>query len=299
MKTLNLKNLKPHPLGAIFPSMNDEDYDRLVLSIKERGLGEDIVLHEGMILDGNHRYSACKKARVKPTFVNFKDGDPISFVISKNLARRNLNTSQAAALGAELVEKMREQDKEEKAAAKAAKKAGKKVVKKVKSKERTNAARAAKMVNVSERSVESALALKKGDPEEFENVKKGKKRVKSAMNELSKKKSAKEKTSDAFADARAVLAKLTGEEFATSAEENLKPKEFIQLSGLDGSEIERVTPLISAGWKLKDALGYKSTVLSLKHPMKYFIDECLAKYGQFTWEGEAYGKTFRVNVEQQ
>jgi hypothetical protein len=40
--------------------------------------------------------------RIEPRFVSFEGADPVAFVVSKNLARRHLNTSQRAIIGARL-----------------------------------------------------------------------------------------------------------------------------------------------------------------------------------------------------
>lgn len=298
--SINLKKLEPHPLGAMFPPMGDEEYDRLIASMKERGFDSDqkIVLFEGKILDGNNRYTGARKARVEPLFTEFK-GTPIeamSYVVGKNLARRNLTPSQSAALGAELVEMMDKAEKAvrdaEKAAAKEAKKAGKEPAKKEKKKAQgRKTARAAKVVNVSERSVAAAAALKKSDPAEFEAVKTGSKRLHGAQ-------TAAERKSEEFARAKEILEKAIDADFALLAEKSLPAKDVVRMSELDSSEIKRIKPLIESGWKLKPALGYKSTSLQLVHPMRSFIDRAVANGGQLSWEAEAYGKKFTVEIKQ-
>ena len=59
-------DLTQHPLGAAVPAMTDEQYDDLVQSMETRDFlpGNDIVMHEGMILDGWHRYRASIQAEV-------------------------------------------------------------------------------------------------------------------------------------------------------------------------------------------------------------------------------------------
>ena len=89
-----------HPLCEMFPAMSHEDMMRLVDDIKENGLRDPIVLHGDQILDGRNRFTACRIAGVKPHFVMFAGEDPLSYVVSKNLARRHLNESQRAMLAA-------------------------------------------------------------------------------------------------------------------------------------------------------------------------------------------------------
>lgn len=305
---LNLKKLQPHPLGAMFPPMGDEAYAQLKSSLKTRGFDADeaIVLFEGGILDGNHRYTACKATRVEPQFTKFKGdyGDAVEYVIGKNLGRRHLTLSQSAALGAELIEKMEAAEAAEKAAAKEAAKAAKAAGKKPEAPKRkpakgTKAARAAKAVGASTRNVAKARALKKSDPEKFEAVKAGKEKLGPAAKEDQKKQSAADKAGDAFAAAKQRIREVD-EKLALDAENKLTAKEVISLSLLTAAEMNRIKPLIEAGWKLKAALGYQSTNLGLAHPLRAYIDRCMAQNGTFgPYTIEAYGKSYVVNIDEQ
>lgn len=95
-------NYKYHELANLFPLMDESQYSDLVADIKENGLVESIVLHEGKILDGRNRYNACNDAGVEPNFVEYEGEDALSYVISLNLNRRHLNESQRAMIGARL-----------------------------------------------------------------------------------------------------------------------------------------------------------------------------------------------------
>lgn len=95
-------NYEYHELANLFPLMDESQYGDLVTDIKENGLVESIVLHEGKILDGRNRYNACNDAGVEPNFVEYKGKDALSYVISLNLNRRHLNESQRAMIGARL-----------------------------------------------------------------------------------------------------------------------------------------------------------------------------------------------------
>jgi N6-adenosine-specific RNA methylase IME4 len=97
--------LEFHPLANIFPLIEGAEFDDLVADIKANGQREDIVLYEGKVLDGRNRYRACLAAGVLPRGVAFDrelHGDPLAFVISKNLRRRHLNESQRAMVAARL-----------------------------------------------------------------------------------------------------------------------------------------------------------------------------------------------------
>lgn len=86
-----------HPLSAFFPSMAGDDYQALVDDIDVYGQREPVMIFEGMVLDGWHRYSACIKLGMEPTKFEFKGDDPVAFVMSQNLHRRHLTGSQRAA----------------------------------------------------------------------------------------------------------------------------------------------------------------------------------------------------------
>jgi len=90
--------LKQHPLSAAFPSMSADDFAALIEDIKINGQREPIIVHEGMVLDGWHRYRACLELGIDPEKFTFgKDKDPVAFVLSQNLHRRHLTPSQRAA----------------------------------------------------------------------------------------------------------------------------------------------------------------------------------------------------------
>jgi len=95
-------NYEYHELANLFPMMEQSQYEDLVADIKENGLIESIILHEGKILDGRNRYNACIDSNVVPNFVEYEGEDALSYVISLNLNRRHLNESQRAMIGANL-----------------------------------------------------------------------------------------------------------------------------------------------------------------------------------------------------
>lgn len=89
--------LKQHPLSAAFPSMSDADFLALRDDIEDNGQRDPIVVFEGMVLDGWHRYRSCAELGIPPVLVDFDGSDPVPFVISRNLHRRHLSASQRAA----------------------------------------------------------------------------------------------------------------------------------------------------------------------------------------------------------
>ena len=91
-----MRELKRHPLSYAFPDMPEDEFQDLVESVRREGLLDPIVLFNGMVLDGWHRYRACIQARIEPRFTTFDGADPRDFVVSKNSRRRHLNKGQRA-----------------------------------------------------------------------------------------------------------------------------------------------------------------------------------------------------------
>lgn len=89
-----------HRFADFIPVADGADQFALRQSIESSGLIEPIVLFEGAILDGRHRYAACQKVGVEPRFITFEgtEEDALKFVLAKNIARRNLTTAQKLSL---------------------------------------------------------------------------------------------------------------------------------------------------------------------------------------------------------
>jgi ParB-like chromosome segregation protein Spo0J len=95
--------VQPHPAAELIPPMTDAEFLALVEDIIDHGQREPIVVHEGLILDGRHRFRACQEIGIEPRVVEWDgEGSPEAFVISMNLHRRHLNESQRAMIAARL-----------------------------------------------------------------------------------------------------------------------------------------------------------------------------------------------------
>jgi ParB family chromosome partitioning protein len=95
-------NLAFHPLANIFPLLDDQAHDKLVADVREHSVREPIWLLDGQILDGRNRWRAAKAANVECRAREYKGADAASFVVSLNLHRRHLNTSQRALVATRL-----------------------------------------------------------------------------------------------------------------------------------------------------------------------------------------------------
>lgn len=91
-----------HPLANLFPLIEGQDFAELVDDVRKHGLREAVVVHDGMILDGRNRFRACQAAEVPARFVPYDGADPLAFVVSVNLRRRHLNESQRAMVAARI-----------------------------------------------------------------------------------------------------------------------------------------------------------------------------------------------------
>ena len=77
-----------HQLSASWPDMQPEEFQALKDSIDVNGLRESIVLFDGMILDGWHRYKACQDTGMEPAFVDLDESeDPLEYVKDKHTNR--------------------------------------------------------------------------------------------------------------------------------------------------------------------------------------------------------------------
>lgn len=102
-----------HEVANIFPLIEGNEFDALVVDIKKNGLMESIWLYEGKIIDGRNRYRACLEAGVEPNFRNYEGSKPlVDFVVSLNLNRRHLDKFQKAIVGEKIGEYLAREAKE-------------------------------------------------------------------------------------------------------------------------------------------------------------------------------------------
>ena len=163
---MNAMKYKDHPLAEIFPLMPYEEIAALAHDITDHGVKSKITLYEGKILDGRNRYRACEIAGVEPKFVEFDGDDALAHVVSLNLHRRQLTAGQRAMVAEKLATFERGGDRKGDQTA------------------NLQIEKAAKLLNVSARSVEKARSVAKSSPSKAAEVAAGKKTLNKATAEI-------------------------------------------------------------------------------------------------------------------
>lgn len=160
--------MKFHEVANIFPLMTDDELVQLANDIEQNGLQEPIWTYEGAIIDGRNRFRACEKVDVKPTYREWDGkGSLLSFVVSRNLHRRHLNESQRAMVAASIATMDRGRPSENGSI------------------DSFSRSTAAELLNVSPKSVQRAVKIrKKGDSELAKEVESGEKTVSAATKEI-------------------------------------------------------------------------------------------------------------------
>jgi ParB-like chromosome segregation protein Spo0J len=92
-----------HPAAAIMPEQSATEYAALLQDIERHGVRNPVCLDpEGRILDGRHRYRAAHQLGIGCPITVYDGSDPIGVVLSQNLHRRHLTTSQRAMVAAKM-----------------------------------------------------------------------------------------------------------------------------------------------------------------------------------------------------
>lgn len=94
--------LEVHEIATLFPVMSEVDADHLRASLVQEGQLQEILVFEGKILDGRHRYQTCLELGIEPRIREFQGSyeEAFSHSVALNLGRRHLTTVQRAAAGA-------------------------------------------------------------------------------------------------------------------------------------------------------------------------------------------------------
>lgn len=105
-----MKEYRLHPLAEMFPTMSDAELAELAKDIEQNGQLHPIRVIGDQIIDGCNRYRACQIAGVEPVVEEYEGSTDeemlIRYVMSCNLSRRQLTSSQRAMLAVELLPRL-------------------------------------------------------------------------------------------------------------------------------------------------------------------------------------------------
>ncbi len=103
--TIGDRDFQVHPVAAMFPDIAGDDYQRLREDIEAYGVRTPIVVCGSWFVDGRTRLRVCGELGIDAPFVELDpETDVASWIISANIHRRHLSTSQRAVLAALMTE---------------------------------------------------------------------------------------------------------------------------------------------------------------------------------------------------
>ena len=194
-----------HPVASLFPMIDDDALNALAEDIKKNGQREPIIvayldeamIDEPVVIDGRNRHAACKLAGIEPEFkfvmsLNDRELSPqviADWIISHNLHRRHLTTSQKAMVGQGYLAYLKEEAKKRQGARNDLKDIKKNSSRSESGGTLQSTARAGQMVGVSKASIQDADFVVQNDPELAQQVRDSKvtvsaaaKRIREALN---------------------------------------------------------------------------------------------------------------------
>ena len=197
-----------HPVASLFPMIDDDALNALAEDIKKNGQREPIIvayldeamIDEPVVIDGRNRHAACKLAGIEPEFkfvmsLNDRELSPqviADWIISHNLHRRHLTTSQKAMVGQGYLAYLKEEAKKRQLSTlkqNATDTVPRKSVERSNRNGSESAVQAGKLVGVSKDSIRDADFVVKNDPELAQQVRDSKvtvsaaaKRIREALN---------------------------------------------------------------------------------------------------------------------
>jgi hypothetical protein len=171
--------MRIHKICGLFPILRGTAFEAFKQDIAVNGQRDPIWTWKGKIIDGRNRYRACKELGIPPRFKEWSgNGSLVAFVISANLHRRHLNTSQRAAVAVDLLPWL-EGEAKERQRRHGGTARGRKATLGAELPEVNGRARdhAAVLLGTNGRTVSDAKKVKELDPALFEKVKAGEMRV--------------------------------------------------------------------------------------------------------------------------
>ena len=167
-----------HPAAEIFPLMSGEDFEKLKRDIAAHGLRERPAYLGGLLIDGRNRLRACDELGIDPGRRRdlADDTDAVAYVLSANLHRRHLTSSQRATVAADALPLIElEAKRRQKAALKKGTKPGSPSPKELGNGSHSGEAveKAAKLTGTNRQYVSDAKKIKAEDPETFLKIRAG------------------------------------------------------------------------------------------------------------------------------
>ena len=187
--------LPPHSYADLLPGMRLKQFEELRESIELDGLQNPIVLFQDMILDGRNRCAACRDLGRMVLAFEFigTEQEALQYVLSSNQHRRDLTSSQRAAVAVDILPQISEdvnQKRIEKIREARLSAAGNQTMENSPESESaedspiTARALAGDMMGVNDSYVGLAKRLKDASPELFERVRAGDLSLSAALDEL-------------------------------------------------------------------------------------------------------------------
>lgn len=168
-----------HDVANIFPLMNGDEFDALKADIAKNGQREPIWMWQDKIIDGRNRWRACADLGLVPVTREWDgNGSLVAFVVSLNLHRRHLSSSQRAAVAVDMLPMLEAEAKENMRAGGMARQQG---LQRIENPERHSAQQAAELTGTNRQYVADMKKLKAEEPETFEKVRDGELTVSRAM----------------------------------------------------------------------------------------------------------------------
>lgn len=100
MTEIDIFELPVHPAADAFPMMEEEELEELAADIKVNGLQQPLVINtldgEPILIDGRNRREACRRVGIVPDYVLLDGADPVTYILSANIHRRNMSKGQRA-----------------------------------------------------------------------------------------------------------------------------------------------------------------------------------------------------------
>ena len=157
-----------HELAKVFPETGPEDYERIKQDMRDNGQQVPAWIYQGELLDGRTRQKVAKEEGMMLAVREWQGpGSALAFVLSLNLHRRHLNEGQRAMVAANIKTHFEEEARQRK-------RAGKALDLRANLPEGRPRKRAAKLLRVSPRTVETASkVIKRGSPELVQAVQEG------------------------------------------------------------------------------------------------------------------------------